>query len=328
MMIGNVELKNNIFLAPMAGITDRAFRKLCREQGCGLSYTEMVSSKGLYYDNKRTGSLLYAQPEDGPLAVQLFGSDPGLLAETAEKLCHRGADIIDINMGCPTPKIVKNGDGCALMRRPDLIGEIVKRVSSAIRIPLTVKIRKGWDENTVNALHVASVAEENGAAAIAVHGRTREQFYGGAADWDIIAEVKGALDIPVIGNGDIFTAEDAAAMLRQTGCDAVMIGRGARGNPWIFSAAVKLIHEGIRTEPPDIEEILSTIERHTELCIEQKGEGVAVKEMRKHIGWYLKGFRNVTELRRQVNGAKTRTQLFKILKDYRTQGDGAVVQSP
>lgn len=251
--------------------------------------------------------------------MQLFGSDPGLLAEIAAELCEKGADIIDINMGCPTPKIIKNGDGCALMQRPDLVGDIVKRVSSAIPVPLTIKIRKGWDKNTVNAVHIAKIIEENGASAIAIHGRTREQFYSGDADWNIIAEVKGALRIPVIGNGDIFTAKDAAAMLRETGCDAVMIGRGARGNPWIFSAALKLIYEGIQEKPPDIREVFKAVKRHTDLCIKQKGEGVAIKEMRKHVGWYLKGFRNAADIRRRTNEATTREQLFQMLDEYKRQ---------
>ena len=316
MNIGSVKLDNNVFLAPMAGITDRAFRMLCKEQGCGLTYTEMVSAKGLHYENKRTENLLSLQPEDRPVAVQLFGSDPALLAEQAARLCEKGADIIDINMGCPTPKIVKNGDGCALMRKPALVGEIVRRASRSIKAPITVKIRKGWDQNSVNAVEIARIAEQNGAAAVAVHGRTREQFYSGTADWEIIAEVKKALNIPVIGNGDIFTPEDAAAMLEKTGCDAVMIARGARGNPWIFKRTLRLINEGIHTEPPGVKEVLAMIRRHVDLCIQHKGEKVAVREMRKHVGWYLKGIRNAASLRKEVNGAQTREQLFRLLEDY------------
>jgi tRNA-dihydrouridine synthase B len=314
--IGGVKLDNNVFLAPMAGITDRAFRMLCKEQGCGLSYTEMVSAKGLHYENKRTENLLNIQPGDRPVAVQLFGSDPVLLAEQAARLCEQGADIIDINMGCPTPKIVRNGDGCALMQKPALVGEIVKRVSCAIKTPLTVKIRKGWDQNSVNAVEIARIAEQNGAAAVAVHGRTREQFYSGTADWGIIAEVKKALSIPVIGSGDIFTPEDAAAMLEKTGCDAVMIARGARGNPWIFKRTLKLINEGAHTDSPGIKEVLAMIRRHVDLCMQHKGEKVAVREMRKHVGWYLKGFRNVASIRKEANDAQTREQLFRLLEDY------------
>jgi len=314
--IGGVKLDNNVFLAPMAGITDRAFRILCKEQGCGLTYTEMVSAKGLHYENKRTENLLSLQPEDRPVAVQLFGSDPALLAEQAARLCEKGADIIDINMGCPTPKIVKNGDGCALMQKPALVGEIVRRASRSIKAPITVKIRKGWDQNSVNAVEIARIAEQNGAAAVAVHGRTREQFYSGTADWGIIAEVKKALSIPVIGSGDIFTPEDAAAMLEKTGCDAVMIARGARGNPWIFKRTLKLINEGAHTDSPGIKEVLAMIRRHVDLCIQHKGEKVAVREMRKHVGWYLKGFRNAASLRKEANGAQTREQLFRLLEDY------------
>jgi len=320
--IGSIKLDNNVFLAPMAGITDRPFRVLCRQQGCGLTYTEMISAKGLHYLNKRTENLLYTQPEDGPVAVQIFGSDPGLMAEVASWLCENGADIIDINMGCPTPKIVKNGDGCALMRKPELVREIVKRVSTAIRVPLTVKIRKGWDQNTVNAPLISRIAQENGAAAVAVHGRTREQFYSGTADWDIIGHIKKGLSIPVIGNGDIFAPEDASAMLQKTGCDAVMIGRGARGNPWIFSATLKLVNEGIKVRGPDVREILAMVKRHTDLCIEQKGEGIAIKEMRKHVGWYLKGFRNAVSLKREVNGAQTRDELFGLLEAYQEELEG------
>lgn len=322
MRIGNVKLDNNIFLAPMAGITDRAFRVLCRQQGCGLTYTEMVSAKGLHFQNKRTENLLCIRQEDRPVVVQLFGSDPGLLAEVASGLCEVGADIIDINMGCPTPKIVKNGDGCALMQKPKLVGEIVKRVSATIKVPLTVKIRKGWDQNTVNAPLISRIAEENGAAAVAIHGRTREQFYGGTADWDIIADITKDLGIPVIGNGDIFTPEDALAMLQKTGCAAVMIGRGARGNPWIFNRSLKLIKEGLYTQPPDIGEVLTMIRRHTDLCIRHKGESVAIREMRKHVGWYLKGFKNAAAVRKRVNGAKTREQLFCLLKDYEKELEG------
>ncbi len=319
MRIGNIELDNNVFLAPMAGITDRPFRILCKEQGCGLTYTEMVSAKGLHYDSKKTENLLYIQPADRPVAVQLFGSDPGILAQEAAKLWEDGADIIDINMGCPTPKIVKNGDGAALMKKPRLVAEIIRRMSQAIKIPLTVKIRKGWDRNSVNAVEIARIARESGAAAIAVHGRTREQMYGGSADWDVIAQIKKDLDIPVIGNGDIFTPGDAVCMLERTGCDAVMIGRGARGNPWIFSRTLKLISQGENAPHPDIRQVLRMIERHTDLSIDQKGEKLALREMRKHVGWYLKGFRNAGAIRKEANRAETREQLFQILKDYEDQ---------
>lgn len=320
--IGSHELENGVFLAPMAGITDRPFRILCKEQGCGLVYTEMVSAKGLYYDNKRTQNLIDIQPEDRPVAVQLFGSDAGLIAEEAARLSENGADIIDINMGCPTPKIVKNGDGCALMRRPKLVAEIVKRTSTVISVPLTVKIRKGWDKNNINALYIAGIAQENGAAAIAVHGRTRDQFYSGDADWDIIAQIKKNLSIPVIGNGDIFTPEDAASMFERTGCDAVMIGRGARGNPWIFSKVLEFINRGTYDRAPNLSQVLDMIRKHADLMIAHKGEKLAVKEMRKHVGWYLKGFRNACHVRQEVNKAQTREQLFYVLRTYQRENEG------
>lgn len=316
--IGNVELDSSLFLAPMAGITDRAFRFLCKEQGCALTYTEMVSSKGLHYGNDRTEELLFIKEEDSPVAIQIFGSDPGLMAEVAAKIQDR-ADIIDINMGCPAPKIVKNGEGSALMQKPELAAEIVKRVSAAVEIPLTVKIRKGWDKNSVNALEIASLAQENGAAAITVHGRTREQFYSGTADWDIIRLVKEKLSIPVIGNGDVFTPEDAVEIIRQTGCDAVMIGRGARGNPWIFSQTLNFIRYGETTPPPDLDSIINMIKRQTNLMLEYKEERIVVKEMRKHIGWYIKGLKNATQLRREVNRVEDREQLFKLLEVYREE---------
>jgi len=320
--IGSLKLDNNVFLAPMAGITDRSFRILCKQQGCGLTYTEMVSAKGLYHDSKRTHKLTDIHPGDRPVAVQLFGSDPGLMAEQAAKLCESGADMIDINMGCPTPKIVKNGDGCALMLKPGLVAEIVKKTSQAISIPLSVKIRKGWDKNNVNAPDIARIVQENGADAVAVHGRTRDQFYSGTADWDIIAQIKKDLSIPVIGSGDIFTPGDAVGILKQTGCDAVMIARGARGNPWIFSRTLKLINEGVCAGPPEFREVLEMIIKHTDLMIQHKGEGRAVKEMRKHVGWYLKGFRNACLVRKKVNKAQTRQQLLGILKAYGQEVEG------
>jgi len=241
MKIGNVTLDNNIFLAPMAGITDIPFRLLCKEQGCGLTYTEMVSAKGIYYNDEKTKKLTAVDAAEGKVALQIFGSDPVIMAKVTEQLNDSDACIIDINMGCPTPKITKNGDGCALMRQPELVGKIVREVSKASVKPVTVKIRKGWDENRINAVEIARIAEENGAAAITVHGRTREQFYSGKADWSIIREVKQSVSIPVIGNGDVFTPEDARRMFEETNCDAIMIGRGAQGNPWIFRKIIKYL---------------------------------------------------------------------------------------
>jgi len=320
MKIANLNFDNPVFLAPMAGVTDIAYRGICKDMGCNLVYTEMVSAKGLYYDSKNTAALMRISNEEKPVALQIFGSDPKIMAHACEVIdTIDGVCIIDINMGCPTPKIVKNGDGSALMLKPKLVGEIVRRVSDAINLPLTVKIRKGWDKNSVNAEEIAYIVQENGAAAIAVHGRTREQLYGGTADWDIIAQIKKNLSIPVIGNGDIFTPEDAVCMLEKTGCDAVMIGRGARGNPWIFSRTLKLISQGENAPHPDIRQVLRMIERHTDLSIEQKGEKLTLKEMRKHVGWYLKGFRNAGTIRKEANRAETRQQLFQILKDYEDQ---------
>lgn len=316
MNIGDVELDNNLFLAPMAGITDTTFRLLCKQQGCSLVYTEMISAKGLHYKNKKTEHLLLIEPEERPVAVQIFGSDAVLMAEIAWRLWRGGADIIDINMGCPTPKIIKNGDGAALMLKPKLVEEIIKRVSSAIKIPLTVKIRKGWDKNNINALEIACIARENGAAAIAVHGRTREEFYSGKADWDIISQVKERVDIPVIGNGDVFSPKDAVEMFDKTGCDAVMIGRGARGNPWIFSQTLSYINKGVLPNPPDVTERIETIKKHINLMVGYKGEKIAVKEMRKHISWYMKGLKNANRLRDQVNKAESIDELLNILQVY------------
>jgi nifR3 family TIM-barrel protein len=239
MKIGNVLLENNVFLAPMAGVTDMPFRILCKEQGCGLLYTEMISAKGIYYNDIKSFKLAHIDPVEEPTALQIFGSEPDIMAKVAEKLSQLNTAIIDINMGCPTPKITKNGEGSALLRNPELVGKIVKEVSKASSKPVTVKIRKGWDDNSVNAVEIAKIAEDNGAAAITVHGRTREQFYSGKADWETIKNVKKAVSIPVIGNGDIFSEEDALKMLKDTGCDAVMVGRGAQGNPWIFKKIIR-----------------------------------------------------------------------------------------
>jgi tRNA-dihydrouridine synthase B len=314
--IGDVECDNNLFLAPMAGITDRAFRYLCKEQGCALTFTEMVSAKGLIYDNPHSERLLFVKDEDRPTAVQIFGSDPGLMAEAASMIQHR-FDIIDINMGCPTPKVVKNGEGAALMRTPGLAAEIIRRTVQAIKRPVTVKIRKGWDTASINAIEIGRLAEENGAAAVTIHGRTREEFYSGKVDWSIIRKAKQYLNIPVIGNGDVFTPEDAVAMIEKTGCDAVMIGRGAQGNPWIFSRAISLLQNGMLTDEPSMDDILGTIKRQLDLMIEYKEERIAIKEMRKHVGWYIRGMKNAALLRREVNRAETREQLFELLEDYR-----------
>ena len=316
MQIGNVKIENNIFLAPMAGVTDLPFRLLCKENGCGFVYTEMVSAKGLLYESQNTKQLLETQEIEHPLAVQLFGNVPEILAEMAKKLESYSIDIIDINMGCPAPKITKNGEGSALLKKPKLIGEIVKAVSKATYRPVTVKIRKGFDEGTVNSVEVARIAEENGAAAIAVHGRTREQYYSGVADWDIIRAVKQAVSIPVIGNGDVDSPEAAQRMLLETGCDAVMIGRAACGNPWIFKRVNHFLKTGEVLPEPTVQEKMAMGLRHAAMLVEYKGEYTGVREGRKHLAWYTKGIAGSAELRVLVNKAESFAEFEEIFLAY------------
>lgn len=316
MQIGNVALSNNVFLAPMAGVTDMSFRILCRRQGCGLTYTEMVSSKGLYYKSENMEELLFISDEEKPAAAQVFGSDPDVVAMAAREAMLRGAAIVDINMGCPTPKIVKNGDGSALMRRPDLVREIVRSTVKSVSVPVTVKMRKGWDDASVNAVEIASIAAEEGAAAVAVHGRTREQFYSGTADWSIIKQVKRSVNIPVIGNGDIKTPEDAKSMLEETGCDAIMIGRGAHGNPWIFSRTVEYMRTGRLLPEPSFEDRIEMVLRHLDMVTKLKGENIGVKEMRKHIAWYLKGMPGSTRVKTEIFRLSTVVQIKQVLGEY------------
>ncbi|MDP4182501.1 MAG: tRNA dihydrouridine synthase DusB [Bacillota bacterium] len=316
MEIGNVRLENRVFLAPMAGVTDMPFRILCREQGCGLVYTEMVSAKGMHYNDIKSKALTKIAEEEKPSAVQIFGSDPDILAGIADQLNNSDACIIDINMGCPAPKITKNGEGSALMKNPSLIGRIVKAVSSASIKPVTVKIRKGWDGDSVNAVDVAKIAEENGAKALTIHGRTREEFYSGKADWEIIRKVKEALSIPVIGNGDIVSPQDAKHMLEQTNCDAIMVGRGAQGNPWIFKKIVHYLDSGSILPDPTPEGKIKMIIRHMEMLVEQKGTHIGICEMRKHIAWYIKGLRNATYVKEKVFRLTSKDEIIDLLNQF------------
>lgn len=314
--IGSITIENPLVLGPMAGVTDLPFRLLCKEQGCGLIYTEMVSAKGIYYNNKNTGSLLEVKEEERPVALQLFGEDPYIMSEMAKKIEPLNFDILDINMGCPVPKVVNNGEGSALMKNPKRVGEIVSAISKAIEKPVTVKIRKGFNDAMVNAVEVAKVIEESGGAAVAVHGRTREQYYSGAADWDIIRQVKEAVSIPVIGNGDVTSAQDTIKMMKETGCDAVMIARGVRGNPWLFHQINSYFKDGTIEEKPHITEVIDMILRHARLAVEYKGEFTAIHEMRKHVAWYTHGYPNSTRLRSRVNEVETYEQLVALMKEY------------
>ena len=313
LMIGNVELDNPVILAPMAGVTDLPFRLLCKEQGAGLLCMEMVSAKAIYYNNKNTEALMEIRPEECPVSLQLFGSDPDIMAEMAKRIEERPFAILDINMGCPVPKVVNNGEGSALMKNPKLVEEIVSKVSRAISKPVTIKIRRGFDDNHLNAVEIAKIAENAGAAAVAVHGRTREQYYSGKADWECIRAVKEAVKIPVIGNGDITDAHAAKAMFEQTGCDGVMIGRGSQGNPWIFREVVQYLQTGEIPDRPTMAEVRKVVERHAALQLEIKGEYTGVREMRKHLAWYTTGYPNSAKFRQMVNCMETMEDLVKSL---------------
>ena len=311
--IGNVELDNPYVLAPMAGVTDLPFRLLCREQGAGLLCMEMVSAKAIQYNNKNTKALLEIHPEERPVSLQLFGSDPDVISEIAKQIEELPFAILDINMGCPVPKIVRNGEGSALMKNPKLVHEIVSKTAKAIKKPVTVKIRKGFDDTCINAVEIAKIIEDAGAAAVAVHGRTREQYYSGKADWDIIRQVKEAVSIPVIGNGDVTSGESALAMMRETGCDGVMIGRGSQGNPWIFSELLEYEKTGVMPERPSRDEIKNMILRHARLQLDYKGEYLGIREMRKHVAWYTTGMPNSAKFRNEVNAVESYEQLEDLL---------------
>ena len=316
--IGNVTLDNPLILAPMAGVTDLPFRLLCKEQGAGLLCMEMVSAKAIYYRNKNTEQLMEIDPRENPVSLQLFGSEPDLLAEIAAQIEDRPFDILDFNMGCPVPKVVNNGEGSALMKNPKLVEEILSKMVKATKKPVTVKFRRGFDEDNINAVEIAKIAEACGVAAVAVHGRTRQQYYSGKADWDIIRQVKDAVKIPVIGNGDLLSADDVVRMKEQTGCDGFMIGRGAQGNPWIFKQILHKLETGQDLPKPTIQEVARMVINHAYKQLEVKGEYTGIREIRKHAAWYTAGYKNSSKLRGRINEVETIEQLESLFEEFLT----------
>ncbi len=301
LQIGNVTLENNIILGPMAGVSDLPFRLLCHEMGSGLVCMEMVSAKAIIYKNRNTGMLMEIHPDEHPVSLQLFGSEPAIMQEAVEMIKDRPYDILDVNMGCPVPKVVSNGEGSALMKKPELIEEIVAALTKVSDRPVTVKIRKGFNDQSVNAVECAIAAAEGGAAAIAVHGRTREQYYSGEADWEIISKVKEAVNVPVIGNGDVNMPQDAQRMFDETGCDGVMVARAAQGNPFIFREFKSFFETGEICEKPSMQEIYDTVIRHADLQLKYKGEYIGIREMRKHVSWYTYGMPGSAKFRNEIN---------------------------
>lgn len=319
MQIGDLELDNPVFLAPMAGVTDLPFRRIVKNMGCGMVYSEMVSAKGLVYDNKNSEKLLAISEGEKPIAIQVFGREEDVLSQAVKIIAEKEPDIIDFNLGCPAPKVVKSGYGSALMKEPKQVEKAVKAMTESVDLPITVKIRTGWDKDNINAVEVAEVAEAAGAKAVAVHGRSREEFYTGQADWSIIQDVVNAVSIPVIGNGDIFTPQDAERMLTETDCDGIMIGRAARGNPWIFKRVVHYLKTNELLPPPKPYEKIDMALIHLENLVDFKGEYIGIREMRKHAAWYIKGLRNCSNIKDELNTSESMDEMKKILFEYRKQ---------